>query len=388
MGKLARVYTSKQKCVNRILAAKVVPFCSLGVGGNSVKKPTQADVARLAGVSRATVSYVVSGKAALGVRISEETRGRVLAAVGELGYVVNAGAQALRRGDTKTLGVLLPLYENPFFWDVLRGVCAEAHELGYKVLFTNSVLNSDRADQTVSELAEQRVDGLILLAELESLPEGVMRQLRASTRPVVEISSTTSDFDHVQQDYGAGTEVLLAHLFGLGHRRVAFLYGVHKPEQGQDRLVVYRRFLEAAGIAPDERLIHRCGPSAEDGYSAARDLLQRPDPPTAIMALNDLLGIATIRAAEDLGLRVPGNVSVTGFDDIAFARFVVPRLTTVAGNPEQNGRDAVRLFVERLRRPDRPREVVTARWALRLRESTGPAPAEASKRDVRGVTMA
>lgn len=340
-----------------------------------MKKPTQTDVASLAGVSRATVSYVINGKTALGVNISDETRQRVLNVVDELGYVVNAGAQALRRGDTKTIGVLLPLYENPFFWDVLRGVCREAHELGYKVLFTNSVLNTKKADQTVAELAEQRVDGLILLTELESLPEPMTKQLRESTRPVVEISSTTSHFDHVKQDYGEGTKVLMSHLVELGHRRIAFLYGVHKPNQGQDRLPVYRRFLEDAGIAPDESLIYRCGPTMEDGYRAARDLMQHADPPTAIVALNDLLGIATIRAAADLGLQVPGDVSVAGFDDIPFARFVVPRLTTVAGDPEQNGRDAVQLLIKRLKEPDRPNEVITARWELCVRESTGSAPA-------------
>lgn len=353
-----------------------------------MKKPTQADVARLAGVSRATVSYVVNGKTALGVSISEDTRRRVLGAVDELGYVVNAGAQALRRGDTKTLGVLLPLYENPFFWDVLRGVCGEAHDLGYKVLFANSVLNTERADQTVAELAEQRVDGLILLTELESLPEETTRQLRESTRPVVEISSTPSHFDHVQQDYGAGTEVLLTHLFELGHRRVAFVHGVHGPNQGLDRLGVYRRFLGDAGLPPDDYLC-RCGPTLGDGYRAARDLLQRTAPPTAIVAVNDLLGVAAVRAAADLGLHVPGDVSVAGFDDVPFARFVVPSMTTVAGNPEQNGRDAVRLFVERLRSPARPLEVVAARWELQLRESTGPAPPGAPGRSggEHGVTF-
>lgn len=339
-----------------------------------MKKPTQADVARLAGVSRATVSYVINGKDSKGVPISEETRQRVLNAVEELGYVVNAGAQALRSGDTKTIGVMLPLYENPFFWEILSGISREANESGYKVLLANSVLDLEQTHHSVTELAEQRVDGLILLIEFESLPEKIMEQLRNSTHPIIEISAAESEFDYVQQNYGDGTTLLMEQLFELGHRRIAFLYGVHKPEQGLDRLTAYRRSLKDAGITLDESLIYHCGPTMEDAYQAARHLLEFGNPPTAIITLNDLLGIAAIRAVTDLGLRVPEEVSVAGFDDIPFARFVVPRLTTVAGDPEQNGRDAVRLLLKRLKEPDRPREVITARWQLIMRESTGPAP--------------
>ena len=112
----------------------------------------------------------------------------------------------------------------------------------------------------------------------------------------------------------------------------------------------------------------------EDGYQAAFDLLSRKDRPTALIVINDLLGIAAIRAAADLGMRIPEDVSIASFDDIPFTRFSVPRLTTVAGNPEQNGRDAVRLLLKRRADPARPLEVITSGWQLHVRESTGPAP--------------
>lgn len=339
-----------------------------------MKKPTQADVARLANVSRATVSFVVNSKDTKSVPISEETRKRVLNAVDTLGYVVNAGAQALRSGDTKTIGVMLPIYENPFFWEILNGISLEANESGYKVLLANSALDDEQASQTVSELAEQRVDGLIFMIEFESLPGQIMEQLRNTTHPIVEISSSFSEFDLIQQGYGEATKALIAHLVEQGHRRIGFVYGVHKPEQGLDRLDAYRQTLKEMNMPLDENLILQCGPSMQDGYEAAHHLLQQSNRPTALIGLNDLLGMAIIRAATDLGLKIPEDLSVAGFDDIPFSSFVVPRLTTIASNPEQNGRDAVQLLLKRLKEPARPHEVITAGWELIVRESTGSAP--------------
>lgn len=339
-----------------------------------MKKPTQSDVAKLAGVSRATVSYIINGKDSKGVPISEETRKRVLKAVDELGYVVNAGAQALRSGDTKTIGVMLPIYENPFFWDILNGISKEAYESGYKVLLANGALDATQADQNVRELAEQRVDGLIILLDFESLSDSIMEQLRTSTYPVVEISSTPSEFDHVHQDYSEPAHALMSHLLELGHRRIAYLHGVQGEIQGLDRLNAYQNALKQAGIPIDQNLIIRCGQSIEDGYQASYELLQSPDRPTALLVVNDLLAMATIRAATDLGLKVPDDLSVASFDDIPFADYFIPRLTTVGSEPEQNGRDAVRLMLRRLREPDCQREVIDASWKIIIRESTGPVP--------------
>lgn len=341
-----------------------------------MKKPTQADVAERAGVSRATVSYVVNGKDTQGVPISTETRQRVLSAVAELGYVINAGAQALRSGDTKTIGIMLPIYENPYFWEIFNGVSIAANEAGYNVLLANSVFDSERTNQIISELAEQRVDGLLLLVEFASLPKRVMNQLRKSTHPIVEGSSSiASDFDLILQDYSEGMKAIMSHLFELGHRKIAYLHGVQESTtQGLDRLTAFREAFDEAGFPFDPNWIHRCGQSMADGHQKARDILQQPDKPTAIVAINDLLGMATIRAAADLGLSVPDDLSVASFDDIPFAKYSVPRLTTVATSPEQNGRDAVELLLKRLAKPKRQREIVHAGWQLNIRESTGLVP--------------
>lgn len=338
------------------------------------KRPTQADVARIAGVSRATVSYVMNEQTYQGIPISAETRQRVLDAIAELGYEIDARAQALRSGETRTIGVLLPIYENPFFWQILLGISSEAEAAGYSLLLSHNPLTPEQEIRSIRELAEHRVDGLILLVGFKQLSEPVVNQLRSSSRPIVGISSTDAEFDLVHQGYAEGTRVLMRHLLELGHRRIGFVYGVAVEDQGLDRLEAYRQTLTDAGLPCEDTLIARCGPTLENGYQAARELLSHPNRPTALLAINDLLGMSAIRAAADLGLRVPADVSIVGFDNIPHGEFCVPRLTTIAGDPEENGRDAVRLLLKRLNEPDRSHEVITGRWHLILRESTGPAP--------------
>jgi DNA-binding LacI/PurR family transcriptional regulator len=207
-----------------------------------------------------------------------------------------------------------------------------------------------------------------------SLPEQTMEQLRNSTHPIVEMSSALSEFDQVHQGYGEGMSKLMHYLFDRGHRRIGFIYGVDKPVKGLDRINAYRQALKDANIAFDENLVCKCGPTLEDGYQAAYKFLQQNNPPTAIVATNDLIGVSTIRAGTDLGFKVPDDLSIAGFDNIPFSNFIVPRLTTIATEPEENGRAAVRLLLKRLKEPNRPREVITARWELIVRESTGSAP--------------
>lgn len=340
-----------------------------------MKRPTQADVARIAGVSRATVSYVLNAQADQRIPISPETRQRVLDAIQELGYEIDARAQSLRSGDTKTVGVLLPIYENPYFWQILLGISTEAEAAGYSVLMSHSSLTPEQESRSIRELAQQRIDGLILLTNFKSLPAPALEQLRKSVRPIVEISAGESEFDHVVQSYADETRTLMRHLLDLGHRRIGFVYGVVDIAQGYDRLLTYQDVLRESGLDVDDSLVAVCGPLLEDGYEAAIRLLNRPDRPTAVLAINDLLAIATLRAAAELGLQVPGDVSVASFDDIKFSQYTVPRLTTVAGQPFEAGRQAIKLLLNRLKQPDLPRQLASIGARLVVRESTGAAPA-------------
>jgi len=337
-----------------------------------MKRPTQKDVAIRAGVSRSTVSYVLNDQTDQKIPLSPETRRRVMEAIAELGYEPHAYAQSLRRGHSKTVGVLYPILQNPFFWQLLFGISSELEVHGYSLHLARHPLNAAEIGHSLKELTQYQVDGFILLAFPETVPARILKLLQKTERPVVQVTSTGSEFDHVLHTYAEGTRVLMEYLFKLGHRRIGFVYGVAAGIEGIDRLETYRKMLENAGLPLDETLLEHCGDTLEEGYHAAYRLMNRRDRPTALLVINDLLGTAAIRAAADLNLKIPADISIASFDDVPFASYTVPRLTTISAQTEQSGRAAVRLLLKRINNPDRPCEVVTAPTTLIIRESTGP----------------
>ncbi|MCG3208813.1 MAG: HTH-type transcriptional regulator DegA [Anaerolineae bacterium] len=344
-----------------------------------MKRPTQVDVARLAGVSRATVSYVVNGLTDGRVPISEDTRQRVLAAVDKLGYVPDARAQALRSGDTKTIGLIIPDIRNPHFWEHAEGVEQEASAAGYHLLLSSIALNLEYGEDIFKDLSHRRIDGLILMGSFivqSQEAQKLLISLRKRRLPIVEISDRNVDYevDFVMSDYRAATVDVMAYLLSLQHRRIGMIYGVASPVLAEDRLQPYQDSLLAAGLPVDQALIARCGPTIEDGYQSALQLLQLPERPTALIAINDLLAIGALRAAGDLGLRIPTDLSLVGFDDIHMAKYLVPRLTTVSKVSTRVGQEAVRQLLVRINDPDIPQQKLSIPPSLIIRESTGPAP--------------
>lgn len=342
-----------------------------------MKRPTQTDVARAAGVSRATVSYVLNGSINGKVPISTETLERVRKAIADLGYEPDASAQALRSGSTKTIGAIIPDLRNPHFCEYAIGIEQAAREAGYHILLSSTALNEDHALKIFKDLARRRIDGLILASSFSSTPVEIQKtltQLHERQLPVVEISNHYN-VDSAFTDYGEVTREVMAYLFSLGHQRIGMIYGVAAPEIADDRRLPYIEILQEANcFNPD--LIVECGPTTYDGYQAARQLLQRQPRPTAVVAINDVLAIGVLRAANDLGLRVPADVSLVGFDDIQMAQFLVPSLTTVSKDAIQAGREAFQLLLARIKEPERPRQQLKFSARLIIRESTGPAPTE------------
>lgn len=337
-----------------------------------MKRPTQKDVALKAGVSRSTVSYVLNDQSDMKIPISDETRQRVMDAIVELGYEPDARAQSLRRGQTSIVGVIIPIIQNPFFWQMLSGISDELQQVGYSLHLSHHPLDLRQEAITIRELTRQPVDGFILMAAAKYLLPRLTDFLRKAGRPVVEITAAKAEFDHVVHSYSSGTRALMQHLLELGHRRIGFVYGIAREVQGFDRLLIYRQVLEEAGLPVNNDLEMHCGETLEDAYHAAYTLLKRPDRPTALLVINDMLAIAAMRAAGDLGLSIPGDVSIASFDDIPFSSYTLPRLTTVSGKAEESGRDAVRLLLRRFAEPDLPRQVTTTEVQLIVRESTGP----------------
>jgi LacI family transcriptional regulator len=337
-----------------------------------MRRPTQKDVAEKAGVSRSTVSYVLNDQDDLKIAISDETRQRVMQAIADLGYEPDARAQALRRGNTNIVGVIIPVIENPFFWQTLTGITEALREAGYSLHLYHNPLDERQGLYTVRELTRQRVEGFILLAAVKYMLPMLSDYLRKSGQPIVEITASAAEFDVVMHGYSSGTRALMQHLLDLGHRKIGFIYGVTSEGQGVDRLTAYRQMLDEAGLSDSRRFEVHCSDQLHDAYTAAYTLLQQEDRPTALLTINDMLAIPVMRAAGDLGLSIPGDLSVAGFDDIPFATYTMPRLTTVSGMAAQSGRDAVHLLLQRFAEPDLPRQVTAAEVELITRESTGP----------------
>ena len=345
-----------------------------------MKRPTQVDVARLAGVSRATVSYVINGQADGRVPISKETRQRVLDAVLELGYEPDARAQALRSGDTKTIGLIIPDIHNPHFWENADGVEQEARASGYHLLLSSMDLSAEYGRDIFKNLSGRRIDGLILMGSFvdqSDEAQTTLARLLKRRLPIVEITdhfNVDYHVDSVVADYRTATMETMSHLLSLQHRRIGLIYGVATPELAVDRLQPYQDSLHTAGLQVEQELIVNCGPTIEDGYQAALQLLQPPKLPTAIIAINDLLAIGALRAAADLGLHIPADLSLVSYDDIPEAKYLIPRLTTVSKDATRLGREAVRLVLERIQDPSRPRQRIDVPAQFIIRESTGPAP--------------
>lgn len=341
------------------------------------KRVTQQDVADRAGVSRVTVSYVLNGASSSTVPISVETQDRVIRAAQELGYQPDVSAQTLRSGKSMTIGVLMPDMHNPHFWQLMEGISNVLRAEGYALLLYHSALIHSEEETALKELAKRRIDGALVMTASAALDRGTSENFSLVNKPIVQLVTEPSEspFDQVIGNYHKGMILLMDHLFELGHKRTAFVLGVADKELGRDRLTAYHESLERAGIPRNEADVLMCEPTQPGAYETAKTALTRPDRPTAIIAVNDLLALAVVKAAHDLGLSVPEDLSVAGFDDIPMCRYVSPRLTTVHRDTEANGEEAARMLLRRIREPELPRrQQEYASQRLIIGETTGPPP--------------
>ncbi len=342
------------------------------------REPTRDDVARAAGVSASTVSYVIGH----GPRpVSEPTRKRVLAAMKELGYRPNVVARNLRRRQTSTIGLLLPGLVNPYFADVAEGVETAAAEAGLSVVLCQSGFDHKRELRCIEALIDDRIAGLVWVPLGDS--EESIVQLTQFAIPMVLLDRVpVSMLDPVRAglirlvstDNVLGGELATRHLLELGHTRIGLISMTTELTHNQGRLNGYRRALEEAGIPFDESLIVQGGYGYEHGRSSAHRLLDTPEPPTAILANYDVLAIGAISGIVERGLRVPEDISVVGYDDIEAARFAQPPLTTVAQPKEEMGRLSVQVLAKLINDDEPSPETTDMPVELVVRESTGPVP--------------
>jgi LacI family transcriptional regulator len=346
------------------------------VKDTSMKRPTQNDVAVVAGVSRATVSYVLNDQQGR-LPISLETRERVRKVIEHLGYEPDARAQSLRSGDSKIIGLLIPDIHNPHYWQMIDGVEEEAHKAGYDLILAHSSVDRAREEDSIKALSRRTMSGLIIITAQNFLEERLIERLRASGRPVVAVEAP--GFDYSATDYRQGTKEVMKHLLGLGHTRFAFINGVADLKIGMDRLEVYTQVLKQKGLPEAHRHVEKCGFEIEDGYQAALRVLSKKPRPTALVVINDLLAIGAIRAANDLGLQIPKDLSIASFDDLPLSSYITPRLTTVRRDNKAIGQAMTRMLLERLKNPKRPQQRLELPTEFIIRESTGEAPKEQGK---------
>lgn len=328
---------------------------------------TIKDVARLAGVSTTTVSHVINDTR----HVSDELRTRVLAAMEELNYHPNVLARSLRRGETRTIGLVVPDNSNPFFAEVARIVEDVGFENGYSVILCNSDGSLEKEAAYISVLIAKQVDGVIFIAAGSKHEH--LHELTAQGIPVVvadrDIPQTLADVvlvDNEKGGYGA-----TRYLLSLGHRRIACIAGPSDLTPSADRVRGYRRAQEEAGISIEEGWIVPGDFRYQGGEAAAAKLLRLGEPPSAIFACNDVMAIGALRTLRNAGLQVPGDVSIIGFDDIPLASAVSPALTTVAQPIAELATLAAQCLISRIQndREDEPRQRSVLETRLIVRDS-------------------
>lgn len=334
---------------------------------------TIRDVADRAGVSTATVSRVLAG---IG-NPKPETAAAVLRAVEQLGYRPSGVARSLRMKRTRTLGLIVTDIQNPFFPELVQAADSAARGLNYSIILGSAAYDEHRAMHYLDLMVDRRVDGLIIASS--QLSEESWQWLIASPVPVVVVNAEPSGLPVpvITSDNVGGTRLAVEHLVGLGHRRFAYIRGPEGFTADRPRFEGFRQACADAGIRASDIVEIRGDGQFEGGERATAELLAAGSTVTAIVCHNDVTAIGAMRAIRAAGKRVPGDISVVGCDDIAAAAWVVPALTTVAQQKAEMGTLAVQRLAAALDDPGFTGHAETIRipMVLRVRESTGPAPA-------------
>ncbi len=338
------------------------------------KRPaTMQDIAHAAGVSQSTVSRVLNDTPT-SVPIAAETRERVLGVAQRLGYSPNPLARGLRGAKTMLLGVIVREITDPFFSAAVEALSTQATSRGYNVVLGSAHGSADEAIALRTVLETRHCDAIILLGDTSDQPL-LLDDLRASNVPVVAMWQGTEveEVATVDTDNEGGIVAALDHLLELGHRRIAFVGGRPLGDIRR-RKSAFLDHLAANDIEAPDGYMRDTSNDPEGGDRALRELASMAPSPTAVVASTDHLAIGVLHAAADLGLRVPGDLSVTGFDDIPLAKFTVPPLTTVRMPVAEMTAIAVRLAID-----DDPEDVGPTGYhvvapTLVVRASTGRAP--------------
>lgn len=308
--------------------------------------PTMKDVARHAGVSVSTVSYVLNDSGP----VAPERRARVMDAVQVLNYTPNEAARGLKRRSAPTIGLVVPELSNPYFALVAEGVERSASAHDALVVFCVPEASGEGESFHTRLLRSQRLNGLIYLSGAMTVPHSLLTL--SGLGPVVLVDERLPGFElpAIVSDNRRGARELAAHVIERGHRRIAVIGGPSSLWTAQQRLAGYREAFAAAGMNPDEVPVLEGTYHQDSGFELAKRFMERPsaERPTVLICANDLMAVGALEYARSVGIAVPESLSVTGFDDVPFARALTPRLTTVRQPAREMGERATELLFELL----------------------------------------
>lgn len=327
------------------------------------------DVAERARVSVSTISHVLNGTR----HVSEDTRKRVLVAIEEMGYQPNLLARGLKTQRTFTIGLLISDIQNPFFTSVIRGIEDVALSRGYHLFLCNTDEDPERESAYVRELLNKQVDGLIITSA--SSRHDHAQRLRLEKVPFVLMDREIEgmEADTVRVDNRLGVNLIAEHLVGLGHKRIGMVSGPLETSPGHERHLGLQNALSKLGVPLDDSLVRFGDFRRTSGQERTTELLRLPVPPTALVVANNQMTLGALLAIRELGLRVPDDVSVIGFDDMEWAPLANPPLTAVAQPTYQMGVEAAQILLNKVGGdPDGTPAQVLLEPNLVVRESTAP----------------
>ena len=339
-----------------------------------IRPTTLVDIARVAGVAPMTASRAVNASG----YVSEEARDRVLKAARSLNYRPNILARSLKRQRSHVIGVMLPDIANPFSAELVQGMQPVFQQAGYSIFLSTAGRSVEQERAGLHAFVDHRVDGLLIATRGTQLGDEAIVEITKQGVPVVTVGRPIADsgVDRVTADHWRGAHDVVTHLISLGHKRIGFI-GV-SPQDGP-RLRRYQGYASALrehGIPVRDELV--VGPaegpgyaSEEDGYDGMKRLATLEKPPTAVFARNDYAAMGALRAAHDLGLAIPGDIAIAGFDNLPMSKYTTPPLTTVEQPISEQGKRAAEFLIDRIERrvKDAHRDV-TLDCKLIVREST------------------
>lgn len=304
---------------------------------------TIKEVASAAGVSPGTVSNVLNKTRS----VSEETAKRVMETVEKLGYMPNYAAKTLKTNRSLNIGLILPDIMNPYYPSVARGIENTVSKYGYNLFLCNKDRQETREREYIQALIEKKVDGIILFKptiledELANLAKMVpIVLIDAERRPQKNCAVINID------DFSAVQEIMKMY-YSLGHRNIAIICGTMDTKSDFDRFSSYKAFMVEKGLSREDLIIHGTY-TIESGYNCMKRLLNQPNKPTAILAASDMIAIGAMNAIQESGLKVPDDISIVGSDDINFAQFLSPPLTTVSRPKYELGETSATLLMNHL----------------------------------------